>query len=135
MLKREYVRNVKTEGLEVTTQGNTLTITAGTISLPNDQATLETDQMFVFLPEPEKTNVLFGFDRFGRLFVEWNTPRPDQPVVKSIICQRGARVYMEQQASKLYGIKTHLVWFDLPGDNQEVDLSQLAINVLRGWVA
>ena len=44
------MRNVKTEGLEVTTQGNTLTITAGTISLPNDQATLETDQMFVFRP-------------------------------------------------------------------------------------
>jgi hypothetical protein len=134
VIMRQYVNNITTEGLNVTTDGNTLTLTAGTITIPHEKATLETDQMFVFLPEAGKTNVLIGFDRFGRLFVEWNTPRPDQPVVKAIICQRdGTRVYMEQQASKLYGIMTHLVYFDLPAG--EVDLSNIIVNVVRGRAA
>lgn len=129
---RQYVSNIRTEGLEVSTDGNTLTISAGTITLPGAQATLQEDQVFTFLPEDALTNILIAFDRFGRLFVEWNTPKLER--AKSIICQHdGTRIYIEQQASAIFGIATHLVYFDLPAG--EVDLSRIIINVVRGRAA
>ena len=111
MLMRQYLRNATTEGLEVTTDGNTLTLTAGTITIPGVQATLQEDQTFTFQAETAPSHVTIAFDRLGRLFVERN-------------------IQGQERQSSAFGIMTHLVYFDLPAG--EVDLSGIIINVVRG---
>ena len=114
MIMRQYVNNITTEGLEVTTDGNILTLTAGTITIPHEKATLTEDQTFVFEAETAPSHVTIAFDRLGRLFVERN-------------------IQGREGQSSAFGIMTHLVYFDLPAG--EVDLSSVIINVVRGRAA
>ena len=109
---RHYVNRMSTEGLKVSTQGNTLTIQPGRVVLPDGEAELRKERTFVFDPQDRRTQVTLGFDRIGRFFIEW--PKPEE----------------EPQAEVKFGILTHLVYFDIPAG--EVDLSQTIINVVRG---
>lgn len=116
MIRRHYVRGIFTEGLEVSTDGNTLTIQPGRMRLPDGgvmrEVVLQEAHTFAFEPQEQDTHVLMGFDRLRRFFVEW--PRP------------GKEPTVEQR----YGILTHLVYFDLPAGT--TDLQDVIINVVRG---
>jgi hypothetical protein len=108
---RQYVQGITIEGLNVTADGNTLTISAGKITVPGGQAVLNEDRVFTFSPEDAPSNVLIAFDRLGRLFVERNV--------------RG-----QERQSNMFGVMTHLVYFDLPAG--EVNLLNVIVNVVRG---
>lgn len=112
MIQRHYVSGMITEGLQVSTHGNTLTIQPGRVVLPDGEAQLQQARTFLFDPQDQATQVVIGVDRIGRFFIEW--PRPGE----------------EPTAEKIYGLLTHLVYFDLPAG--VTDLQNVIIHVLRG---
>jgi hypothetical protein len=112
MVRQHLVDGIITEGLKISTSGNTLTIQPGRVVVPDGEATLRDARTFIFEPQEQNTYVAIGFDRIGRFFVEW--PKPGE----------------EPQAEAKYGVLTLVCYFDLPAGT--TDLSDVIVNVVRG---
>lgn len=112
MIVRQYINGVEIEGLEVSTNDLQLTIQPGSFALPDSKVTLIEPVTLDFPPADVPSDIVIGFDRLGRLYVDRHD-RGQPP---------------EGRESPQFGILSHYVYFTLPPG--ATDLADVAINVL-----
>ncbi len=110
MIVRRYVDGIQVEGLDVSVNGMSMTISPGKIILPNGTGILDEEVTLDFSPSVNGSNVVIGFDMFGRMYVERND------------------IGEKRQDRKKFGILTHYIYFTIEPDTE--DLRDILINVL-----
>ena len=110
MIMRQHVDGISVEGLSVTVNGLTMSISPGSITTPGGSGTLEEITTLDFSSLQNTNDVIIGFDIFGRMFVDCH--------------ERGGQPTGENQ----FGVLTHYVYFTIEANTES--LNDIIINVL-----